>query len=93
MYGPDQDAFSDFFAATITRESLAKEQPDAIVFAASDEKHEAATREYLTRTFPDMPAVREERLITVSTADMFPGTLGNISAVRHIAEQLYPDAF
>ncbi|PSL05465.1 iron complex transport system substrate-binding protein [Haloactinopolyspora alba] len=93
VYTPDQEAFSGFFAATITPESLAAEAPDAIVFAAFDDDHEASTREYLTSTFPDMPAVRQDRLITVSTSDMFPGTLGNISAVRHIAERLYPDAF
>ncbi|WP_129667773.1 ABC transporter substrate-binding protein [Phytoactinopolyspora endophytica] len=93
VYTPDQDAFADFFAATITPESLAAEEPEAIVFATFDEQHEAATREYLTSTFPDMPAVREDRLIVVSTSDMFPGTLGNISSVRRIAEHLYPDAF
>ncbi|MFC7624072.1 ABC transporter substrate-binding protein [Microlunatus sp. GCM10028923] len=93
VYTPDQPAFAEFFAATITPESLAAEQPEALVFAVYDEQHEAATRKYLTTTFPDLPAVREDRLIAVSTADVFPGTLGNISAVRRIAERLYPDAF
>lgn len=93
VYAPEQDLFADFFAATITPESLAAEEPEAIVFAAYDEEHEAATREYLNDTFPDMPAVRDERLIAVSTSDMFPGTPGNISVVRAIAEQLYPEAF
>lgn len=93
VYSPEQDAFDSFFAATITPESLAAETPDAIVFATYDEQHETATREYLTSTFPDMPAVRDGRLIAVSTSDMFPGTLGNVAAVRHIAEELYPEAF
>lgn len=93
VYAPDQKAFAKFFAATITPESLAAEQPDALVFATYDDEHEAATRKYLTTTFPDLPAVRDNRLIAVSTADMFPGTLGNISAVRQIAERLYPTAF
>jgi iron complex transport system substrate-binding protein len=93
VYGPDDPAFAEFFAATITPESLAAEQPDALVFSVYDEEHEAATREYLTTTFPDLPAVRENRLIAVSSADVFPGTLGNISIVREIAEQLYPSAF
>jgi iron complex transport system substrate-binding protein len=93
VYTPDQPAFAKFFAATITPESLAAEQPDALVFAVYDKKHEAATRKYLTTTFPDMPAVRAGRLIAVSSADVFPGTLGNISIVRQIGEQLYPDAF
>ncbi|UFU06458.1 ABC transporter substrate-binding protein [Ruania halotolerans] len=93
VYGPDQSAFADFFAATISPESLAAEEPDALVFSVYDEAHEAATREFLESTFPDMPAVREGRLIAVSSADVFPGTLGNISIVRQIAEGLYPDAF
>ncbi|MBO1750226.1 ABC transporter substrate-binding protein [Actinotalea sp. BY-33] len=93
VYAPDQSAFDDFFAAPITPESLAAEQPDALVFSVYDDMHEAATRDYLTSTFPDMPAVREGRLIAVSSADVFPGTLGNISIVRQISEQLYPDAF
>ncbi|AXK46137.1 ABC transporter substrate-binding protein [Brachybacterium saurashtrense] len=93
VHSPEQEAFSDFFAAPLTPEALAAEAPDAIVFAAYDEEHEAATREYLTTTFPDMPAVAEDRLIAVSTADMFPGTLGNISAVEQIAAALYPEQF
>lgn len=93
VYTPEQETFSGFFAATITPESLAAEEPDAIVFAAYDEEHAVATREYLVRTFPDLPAVKNNKLIRVSSSDMFPGTLGNISAVRQIAQALYPDAF
>ncbi|WP_110589495.1 ABC transporter substrate-binding protein [Microbacterium suaedae] len=93
VYAPDQDAFSDFFAAAITPESLAAEEPDAIVFSTYDDAHEAATREYLTTTFPDMPAVRESRLIAVSSSDVFPGTLGNIAVVEQVAKGLYPEAF
>ncbi|MEU4361478.1 ABC transporter substrate-binding protein [Promicromonospora sp. NPDC023987] len=91
VYTPEQPAFADFFAAEITPESLAAEAPDALVFSVSDAEHEAAAREYLTSTFPDMPAVREDRLIAVSAADVFPGTLGNVAAVRQIAEALYPE--
>lgn len=93
VYTPDQAAFADFFAATISPESLAAEEPDALVFSFYDAEHEAATRAYLTSTFPDMPAVRNGKLIAVSSSDLFPGTLGNVSVVRDIAEQLYPDAF
>ena len=51
----------------------------------SDPAHEAAVRSYLAATFPDMPAVRDGRLIAVPSTDLFPGTLGNVSAVRLIA--------
>lgn len=93
VYTPEQPAFADFFAAEITPESLAAEAPEALVFSVSDAAHEAAAREYLTSTFPDMPAVRDDRLIAISAADVFPGTLGNVAAVRQIAEALYPEKF
>ncbi|MFB4354283.1 ABC transporter substrate-binding protein [Microbacterium sp. LS_15] len=92
VFTPEDPAFADFFAAEITPESLAAEAPDALVFAVTDAEHEKATRAYLAATFPDMPAVRDDRLIAVSSSDMFPGTLGNVSVVRRIAEGLYPDA-
>ncbi|WP_022894828.1 ABC transporter substrate-binding protein [Agromyces subbeticus] len=93
VFGPDDDAFSDFFAAQISPEALAVEAPDAIVFSASNPAQEQATRDYLTATFPDLPAVANDRLIAVSAADTFPGTLGNVALVRRIAEALHPDAF
>ncbi|WP_221583571.1 ABC transporter substrate-binding protein [Microbacterium sp. G2-8] len=93
VYGPDQAAFADFFAATITPEALAAEAPDALVFSTYDDAHEAATREYLSTTFPDMPAVQDDRLIAVSSSDVFPGTLGNIAVVQKVAQGLYPEAF
>lgn len=92
VFSPDDPAFADFFAAEITPESLAAEAPDALVFAVTDSAQEAAVRSYLAATFPDMPAVRDGRLIAVPSTDLFPGTLGNVSAVRLIAEELYPDA-
>lgn len=92
VFTPEDPQFADFFAAEITPESLAAEAPDALVFAVTDPAHEEAVRAYLTTTFPDMPAVRDGRLIAVSSSDMFPGTLGNVSVVRQIAEALYPDA-
>ncbi|WP_232499989.1 ABC transporter substrate-binding protein [Agromyces humatus] len=93
VFGPQDAAFSDFFAAQISPESLAAAAPDAVVFAARNPAQEQAARTYLTTTFPDLPAVANDRLIAISPADTFPGTLGNVSVVRQIAEQLYPEAF
>ncbi|WP_435748854.1 ABC transporter substrate-binding protein [Microbacterium sp. PMB16] len=92
VFTPEDPMFADFFAAEITPESLASEAPDVLVFAVSDPAHEEAVRAYLAKTFPEMPAVRDGRLIAVPSADLFPGTLGNVSAVTQIAEALYPDA-
>ncbi|GAA1107884.1 ABC transporter substrate-binding protein [Arthrobacter flavus] len=93
VFSPEDPAFADFFAASISPEALAEENPDAVVFAVTGPEQETATIEYLRETFPDMAAVKNDRLISLSASDTFPGTLGNIDAVRQIAEGLYPDAF
>ncbi|NDL59154.1 ABC transporter substrate-binding protein [Phytoactinopolyspora sp. XMNu-373] len=93
VFGPDDDAFADFFAAQINPEVLANADPEALVFAVNDDGHEQSTRDYLESTFPDMTAVTEGRMIAISGADAYPGTLGNVNVVQQIAEGLYPDAF
>lgn len=93
VFDPDEAAFSDFFAATITPEEVTSRDPEAIVFSVNDADHEEATRDYLAQTFPDVAAVSEDRLVAVPASDLFPGTLGNIGAVEHIAEGLHPDRF
>ncbi|WP_016698817.1 ABC transporter substrate-binding protein [Actinoalloteichus spitiensis] len=93
VFSPDDEAFSNFFAAQITPEVLAAENPDALVFKVSGPEQEEATASYLTSTFPEMTAVREGRLIAINSADTMPGTLGNIEVVRAIAEALHPEAF
>ncbi|KOX20481.1 zinc ABC transporter substrate-binding protein [Saccharothrix sp. NRRL B-16348] len=93
VFSPRDPQFAKFFAAQITPEALAAANPDAIVFAVNGSEHEQATVDFLNRTFPDMTAVRERRLIAIDAADTYPGTLGNVSVVREIAERLHPDAF
>ncbi|GAA4921752.1 iron complex transport system substrate-binding protein [Stackebrandtia albiflava] len=93
VFGPEDPAFADFFAAQLNPEALAEADPEVLVFSVHDADHEAATVEYLRATFPDLAAVRDDRLVGVSASDMFPGTLGNIDAVTRIAEALYPQAF
>ncbi|MDT0343598.1 ABC transporter substrate-binding protein [Streptomyces litchfieldiae] len=93
VFSPDDSEFSEFFAAQINPEAIAERDPQALVFTVHDEEHEQATRSYLERTFPDLAAVREDRLIAISTSDVFPGTLGNVAAVEQVARGLYPDAF
>jgi iron complex transport system substrate-binding protein len=93
VFGPDDAAFADFFAAQINPEVLADRDPEALVFAVNSPEHEQATRDYLTSTFPDLAAVRDDRLIAISASDVYPGTLGNVDAVAEIAAGLYPEAF
>ncbi|MDT0267297.1 ABC transporter substrate-binding protein [Streptomyces sp. DSM 44915] len=92
VFGPEDAAFADFFAAEINPEELANRDPAVLVFGVHDEAHEQATRDYLTRTFPDLAAVRDDRLVAVSSADLFPGTIGNVRAVTAIADGLHPEA-
>lgn len=93
VYSPDDAAFSDFFAASISPESLAAENPEAIVFAVSTDQQAVDTAEYLRATFPNLAAVQADRLIAISASDVFPGTLGNIRVVQQLAAELYPAAF
>ncbi|TDC24433.1 zinc ABC transporter substrate-binding protein [Streptomyces sp. 8K308] len=93
VFGPDDAAFADFFAAQINPEVLAERDPEALVFTVNSPEHEQATRDYLTRTFPDLDAVRNDRLVAISASDVYPGTLGNVDAVTDIAAALYPEAF
>lgn len=93
VFSPEDPEFADFFAAQITPEALAAANPAALVFAANSPEHRQATVDYLTRTFPDLAAVRDGRLIAIDASDTYPGTLGNVSVVREIAEGLHPDAF
>lgn len=93
LFSPDEPLFDDFFAAVVSPEEVAARNPDAIVFGVTGPAHEKQVRAYLERTFPGVTAVAEDRLIAVPASDMYPGTLGNITAVETIAAALYPDSF
>lgn len=93
LFRPDEKLFAEFFAATISPEEVAARNPDAIVFAVTDEAHEKQVRDYLKQTFPTVTAVAEDRLVAIPASHLYPGTLGNVTAVETIAAALYPDRF
>lgn len=93
VFDPDAPEFAEFFAAEVNPEEIVERDPDAIVFGVADDADEQRIRDYLHATFPDVTAVREDRLIAVPQADLYPGALGGVDAVEHIAQELYPDAF
>jgi iron complex transport system substrate-binding protein len=93
VFDPHSDEFADFFAAQINPEEIISRAPEVIVFGVTDRTHELQTRDYLARTFPDVPAVRDGRLIALSESDLHPGTLGNVGAVDAVARGLHPDSF
>jgi iron complex transport system substrate-binding protein len=93
VFGPDDPEFASFFAAQINPEALAAANPEVIVFAVNGPEHETATRDYLQRTLPDVSAVANDRLVVISSSDVYPGSLGNIDAVRAVATGLHPEVF
>lgn len=92
IYTPKDPMFSSFFAQEISAESFAATGAEAIVSGVVDDAHAAQVRQYLTTTFPDLPAVRHGRIITVLSTSLMPGTLGNVAAVTEIARGLHPGA-
>jgi iron complex transport system substrate-binding protein len=93
VFKPEEDLFAQFFSAVVSPEEVAARNPDAIVFAVREESEAARVEAYLRKTFPNVTAVKEDRFIALRIPDTFPGTLGNVAAVRTIAEGLHPDAF
>lgn len=93
VFSPKDPAFSSFFSAVISPETLVQKNPDVIVFTTLNKEHEDATRAFLRQKFPNVPAVKENRLVAIDSDEVMPGTWGNIRAVQEIARGLHPDAF
>ena len=93
VFSPDDKAFAQFFSSVISPETLVAKNPEVIVFTTIDKAHEQATRDFLRTRFPQLDAVRNNRLVAVDSDDVMPGTWGNIRAVEQIAKGLHPDAF
>ncbi|MFJ3957056.1 ABC transporter substrate-binding protein [Arthrobacter sp. NPDC090010] len=92
VFSPTDPAFSSFFSAVISPETLTQKNPEAIVFTTLDKAHEQATLAFLRQKFPNVPAVKDNRLIAIDSDEVMPGTWGNIRAVQEIARGLHPAA-
>ncbi|WP_116112310.1 ABC transporter substrate-binding protein [Austwickia chelonae] len=92
QFTPTDEEFKKFFAAAISPETLLAKNPDAIVFATQTPELGAKARDYLVATFPQVTAVKENRLVNLKSTDVMPGVLGNVDAVKAVAKGLYPDA-
>ncbi|MEQ7011249.1 ABC transporter substrate-binding protein [Actinopolymorpha sp. B17G11] len=90
IFTRNDSRFSDFFAAEVNPEVVSERDPEAFVFAVQDKAHQRQTISYLRRTFPQTPAVRENRLVPVRNTVFAPGTLASIEGVRTIADGLHP---
>ncbi|MET7402411.1 ABC transporter substrate-binding protein [Dactylosporangium sp. NPDC005572] len=79
------------YYAQISPETIARKNPDAIVYTYLDDAGRAGTLDYLRRTFPDTTAVRSGRLIATPEAT-FGGALRSVDGVVSLARQLHPAA-
>ncbi|GGC53212.1 ABC transporter substrate-binding protein [Hoyosella rhizosphaerae] len=93
VFHPDSPEFSDFIAAVISPEELIARNPDVIVISVRGDAHEQAVRAFLTDRFADVAAVRDDRIVAVSSNAVMPGTWGNIEVLRQLAEAFHPEAF
>lgn len=93
VFAPGDPRFKGLLFANLSAEVVAATEPEAFVFSASSVKEADQVRAILRKTFPSTPAVRNDRLIAYSSVASLPGSLNTPAAVRHVAEQLHPDAF
>ncbi|MHA7304075.1 ABC transporter substrate-binding protein [Arthrobacter sp. TMN-49] len=93
VFSPDDKAFAQFFSSVISPETLVAKNPEVIVFTTIDKAHEQATLEFLRTKFPQLDAVKNDRLVAIDSDDVMPGTWGNLRAVGQIAKGLHPAAF
>ncbi|WP_058234293.1 ABC transporter substrate-binding protein [Devriesea agamarum] len=93
VFSPTDPQFAKFFAAQINPEEVVARNPEVIVFGVTGSEHENQTRDYLKKTFPNVSAVKNDRLVAIPERDLHPGTLGNIGAVEVLAKALYPGVF
>lgn len=93
VFSPDDKAFAQFFSSVISPETLVAKNPEVIVFTTLDKAHEKATLDFLRTKFPQLEAVKNDRLVAIDSSDVMPGSWGNIRAVEQIAKGLHPAAF
>lgn len=93
VFSPEDKAFAQFFSSVISPETLVAKNPEVIVFTTIDAAHEKATLDFLRTKFPQLDAVKNNRLVAIDSDEVMPGTWGNLRAVERIAQGLHPDAF
>ncbi len=89
VFEDDPSRFADFFSAEVSPEVVLEQQPEALVFTVTDEKHARETEAFLRDRLADTPAVREDRLVAIDNGLVYPGTLRAIEAARTVAEALH----
>ncbi len=91
VLGADRPEFTD-----VSKEAVAAFNPEVILtanYATGPIEEEASkNEEYLRRTFPNAPAVTNDRIVGMESIDFTPG-IRNVRAVRQAAEAFHPEAF
>lgn len=72
VFSPDDAAFRDFFAATISPETLVEKNPDAIVFLTANDEQMETTRTYLKKHFPEVKVMALGRFIDIGADQVMP---------------------
>lgn len=80
------------YYAQVSAESVAKKNPDAIVFTYLDEEGRSSSEQWLREAFAATAAVRNDRLIAVPEA-AFSGGLRSFAGVAELAGALHSNAF
>lgn len=93
VYKPTDPEFKDFFAGTITPESLLERNPEAIILNVASPEQEQVARQVLKTRFASVRAVADDRIATITFDEALPGTWGNVTAVEKLARALYPASF
>ncbi|QOC93436.1 ABC transporter substrate-binding protein [Micromonospora craniellae] len=93
IFDGTEEMFKDVHYAKVSAEIIAAEQPDAIILPVSSPAEADAAVAFLTKTFPNVPAVRDNRIIPYSSAASLPGSLHLPEAIRAIAQRLHPNRF
>lgn len=76
----------------VSVEEFAASQPDVILMGIYPGQDEAALRAFLSKTFPNVPAVQSGRLYPIPTIDT-EASVRVIDGLEQIARALHPDAF
>ncbi|MCW4352618.1 ABC transporter substrate-binding protein [Hoyosella sp. YIM 151337] len=93
VFDPGDPEFSDFIAAVISPEELIARDPEVLVVSVMSDAHEQSVRALLADRFPDVAAVRDGRIIAVSSDAVMPGTWGNLEVLRQLAGAFHPSVF
>jgi iron complex transport system substrate-binding protein len=90
-----ENIFPDLVYGSVSIEEVASSKADVFVingYSFPGIPPFEQRKEFLTRTFPDHPAVKNKRIFIVPYEYMNPG-IQNITRIQELAKLLYPEAF